>query len=183
VRGIGTIVRRLRSGRMMENPTGLGHIAVDKTAPFCSPFPMKNHFIIGKGEGVNYDWALDHVFIKTPAELTGGRVTVVEDTLKPGFHLARHHHKSMVEIFYILEGEVHFKFDDEIVIATPGMTLNVLPNRWHDVSSERGGKLITIFTPGGFDQYLSEAGALSQEDASSEAIQTALAERYDIWMK
>lgn len=91
--------------------------------------------IIAKDQGLEYDFALDHVYIKTPMELTSGRVTVVEDTLRPGFHLPRHHHKTMVEIFYILEGEIEFIFDDETILATPGMTLNVMPDVWHDVSS------------------------------------------------
>ena len=62
--------------------------------------------IVPSGQGENYDWSQDHIFLKTPHDLTGGRVTVVEDTLKPGFHLPRHYHKAMIEIFYILEGEI-----------------------------------------------------------------------------
>jgi quercetin dioxygenase-like cupin family protein len=138
--------------------------------------------VIASGQGRDYDWAKDHVYVKTAVDLTGGRVTVVEDTLKPGFHLSRHHHKSMVEIFYILEGEIRFAFDDELVVATPGMTLNIPPNVWHDVSSQPGGKLLTIFTPGGFDSYLSEIAAMAQDEQSNEAVMTRLAERYDIWM-
>ena len=37
--------------------------------------------------------------------------SLVEDTMKPGFHLGRHHHKKMTEIFYILEGELTLIFD------------------------------------------------------------------------
>ncbi len=120
--------------------------------------------------------------MKTTVDVTDGRVTVVEDTLKPGFHLARHHHRSMVEIFYVLEGEIRFAFDDELVVATPGMTINIPQNVWHDVSSEGGGKLLTVFTPGGFDSYLSEIAAMAQDKLADEALMTRLAERYDIWM-
>jgi quercetin dioxygenase-like cupin family protein len=66
---------------------------------------MKQH-IVPAGGGQDYDWSNDHVYVKTPRSMTEVRVTVVEDTLKPGFDLARHYHKKMVEIFYVLHGEV-----------------------------------------------------------------------------
>ena len=103
------------------------------------------------GAGRNYDWSNDHIFIKTTADLTGGQVTFVEDTLKPGFRLARHYHKKMTEIFYILEGAVRFVFDGEVVIATPGTTVNIPPGVHHEVDCEAGGRLLSIFCPGGFD--------------------------------
>lgn len=54
--------------------------------------------VVKKGEGKNYPWSKDHVFVKTHAAQTQGRVTLVEDTLKEGFFLKRHHHKKMVEV-------------------------------------------------------------------------------------
>ncbi|MEI8081745.1 MAG: cupin domain-containing protein [Actinomycetes bacterium] len=137
--------------------------------------------IVPAGAGQDYDWDLDHVYVKTPTEVAGGRVTVVEDTLKPGFHLARHHHKSMAEIFYILTGEVAFEFDDERITATPGVMVNIPAGIRHDVSSERGATLLTIFSPGGFDNYLSECASLTAVQSTDPEYLAALAERYDIW--
>jgi hypothetical protein len=48
--------------------------------------------------GKSYDWSSDHVLVKSTLDLSDGRVTL-EDRLKPGFHLARHHHRWMIEIF------------------------------------------------------------------------------------
>ena len=62
------------------------------------------HSVIRPGEGLHYDWTKDHIVVKTTLGITDGRVTVVEDTIKPGFHLPRHHHKRTVEIFYVLDG-------------------------------------------------------------------------------
>lgn len=137
--------------------------------------------IIPAGQGQEYDWSKDHIYIKTFQEVTQGRVTVVEDTLKPGFHLARHYHKQMTEIFYLLEGEITFMFDDQTIVTTPGMTINVPPNVWHEVRCEQGGKLITIFSPGGFDGYLRELAALSPEQFEDADLLTRLAEKYDSW--
>ena len=141
--------------------------------------------IIQAGKGPDYDWANDHVYVKTCVDLTEGRVTVVEDTLKPGFDLARHYHKMMTEIFYILDGEVAFEFDGEPepTITTPGMVLNIPPHVWHRVTSRKGARLITIFTPGGFDRYLSEMALLSAEQFADQHLMTALAEKYDSWMR
>jgi quercetin dioxygenase-like cupin family protein len=141
---------------------------------------MRQH-VVAAGQGLDYDWSQDHISVKTPMELTDGRVSVVEDVLKPGFHLPAHRHRSMVEIFYILEGEVTFAFEDETVIATPGTTLTVPPDTSHEVTCSGGGRLVTIFTPGGFDHYLAELAALSPAQLDDPDGIRRLGERYDIW--
>ena len=137
--------------------------------------------IILPGQGKSYDWSKDHVVVKSTLDLSGGRLTLVEDRLKPGFFLARHHHKKMIEIFYVLEGVVEFAFDDETVAATPGTTLNVPPDVWHEVRSVEGAKLLTIFSPGGFDSYLEELVALTEGQYGDASFMRALSERYDIF--
>jgi len=77
---------------------------------------VKQRFVPAGG-GEDYDWTNDHVYVKAPFEVSDGRVTLVEDTLKPGFFLARHHHRLMVEVFFILDGVVTFTFDDETIEA------------------------------------------------------------------
>lgn len=138
------------------------------------------HSVVLPGQGPEYEWASDHVFVKTPVEMTDGRVTVVEDRLKPGFHLPRHHHRSMVEIFVVLDGEVVFTFDDETVTAAVGTTVNVPNGVWHEAAAPNGALLITVFTPGGFDSYLAELAALGTQ-IEDPAVVLALGERYDIW--
>jgi quercetin dioxygenase-like cupin family protein len=137
--------------------------------------------IVRAGEGKSYDWSKDRVCVKSTLDLSSGRVTIVEDTLKPGFALARHHHKKMIEIFYVLEGSVEFVFDDERLVATVGTTLNVPPNVWHEVKSVDGAKLLTIFSPGGFDSYLEELVALTEGQYGDAELVRGLSERYDIF--
>ncbi len=140
------------------------------------------HHVVPPGGGPEYEWESDRILVKTPEALTGGRVTVVEDTIKPGWHLERHHHRSMVEIFLVLEGEMVFVFDDETITATAGTTVIILANEWHAARSPKGARLITVFTPGGFCLYLAELAALG-EQLNDEAVVTALGEKYDIWLK
>jgi mannose-6-phosphate isomerase-like protein (cupin superfamily) len=141
---------------------------------------MKQRIIL-PGQGTSYDWSRDHVLVKSTLDLSGGRLTLVEDRLKAGFFLARHHHKKMIEIFYVLEGVVEFAFDDETVAATPGTTVNVPPDLWHEVRSPDGAKLLTIFSPGGFDRYLEELVALTEGQYADAAFMRDLSERYDIF--
>lgn len=143
---------------------------------------MKQQIIL-PGGGKSYAWAKDHVRVKSSLDLSDGRLTLVEDTLKPGFHLDRHHHKKMIEIFYILEGSVEFVFDDERVVAAPGTTLNVPPGIWHTVTSAEGARLLTIFSPGGFDSYMEDLIALTESQYADVDFMRELAERYDIFQR
>ena len=140
-----------------------------------------NYEIIQPSEGIEYKWSSDHIFVKTIGNLAEGRVSMVEDTLKPGFQLGRHYHKKMIEIFYILEGEVTLIFDDETVIASAGTTINVPPNVWHEAKSENGAKMLSVFSPAGFEDYLAQMKTLSDEQFADEAFMQALNEKYDIW--
>lgn len=141
---------------------------------------MKQQIIL-PGQGKSYDWSKDHIVVKSTLDLSDGRLTLVEDRLKPGFTLARHHHRKMIEIFYVLDGAVEFIFDDESVVATPGTTLNVPPNVWHEVKSAEGARLLTIFSPGGFDRYLEELVVLTEGQYADAAFMRDLSERYDIF--
>lgn len=180
------------AGLLVATPGRLGDRV--EGSPLCyplialSPFnlqvpAMPNATILPPGAGTHYDWSLDHVFIKTPDALTDGRVTLVEDTLKPGFNLSRHVHRQMVEIFYILEGRAEFAFDEETHLVTPGTTIIVPSLVWHAVRAPEGCKLLTIFTPGGFDRCLAEMAQMSEAQASDPAFITALEQRFDIWRR
>ena len=138
--------------------------------------------IVESGGGPSYQWASDHICVKTGCEHADGRLTVVEDKLKPGFRLARHYHKKMTEIFYILDGEVTFNFDDQKVVASRGMTVNIPPMVMHEVTAENGARLITVFSPGGFDRYLKEMAGMTEAQFADEALMRSLSEKYDIWV-
>ena len=140
-----------------------------------------NYEIIQPGKGIEYEWSSDHIFVKTIGNLAEGRVSMVEDTMKSGFHLGRHHHKKMTEIFYILEGELTLIFDDETVVASVGTTINVPPNVWHEAKSENGAKMLSVFSPAGFEDYLAQLKTLTDEQFTDEAFMQALNEKYDIW--
>ena len=140
-----------------------------------------NKQVVLAGEGTEYKWSSDHIFVKSMGSLSEGRASMVEDTLQPGFHLARHYHKKMTEIFYILDGELTLIFDDEIVVATAGTTVNVPPNTWHEAKSAKGARMLSIFSPAGFEDYLAEMKTLTDDQFADKAFLAALNEKYDIW--
>lgn len=142
---------------------------------------MKTKEIIRNGHGENYNYSQDHCFIKLSSRHTNGELSFVEDTLKPGFYLGRHHHKIMTEVFYILEGEVELIFDDETVIGKPGDTITVPPNVWHAAKCEKGGKMLTIFKNGQFDLYLEKLSQLSDSDFANVEFMKSISAQYDIY--
>ncbi|MDH7447249.1 cupin domain-containing protein [Aquimarina sp. 2201CG14-23] len=142
---------------------------------------MKEKEVIRQGEGENYNYSQDHCFIKLSSNDTNGELSFVEDTLKPGFYLKRHHHKIMTEIFYILEGEVELIFDNETVIAKPGDTVTVPPNVWHAASCKNGGKMLTIFKNGQFDLYLEKLSKMSDDDFEDTELMKSIAAEFDIY--
>ena len=142
---------------------------------------MTKKEIIRAGKGENYDYSQDHCFVKLSSTHTNGELCLVEDTLKPGFYLGRHHHKIMTETFYILEGEVEFIFDDEVILAGPGDTVTAPPNVWHSAKCEAGGKMLTIFKNGRFDQYLKKLSQLSDTDFGDKELMVSINAEFDIY--
>lgn len=137
--------------------------------------------IVRKGEGDNYNYSQDHCFVKLSSRNTQGELCLVEDKLKPGFRLPRHHHKIMTEVFYVLEGEVEFIFDDERILCQPGDTITVPPNVWHAAKCEKGGKMLTIFKKGRFDQYLERLSKMNEEDFANQERMNSVAAEFDIY--
>ncbi|MFT6962207.1 MAG: quercetin dioxygenase-like cupin family protein [Flammeovirgaceae bacterium] len=136
---------------------------------------------IKNGEGENYNYSQDHCFIKLSSRHTNGELCMVEDTLKPEFHLKRHHHKIMTEIFYMLVGELELIFDDETIILREGDTLTVPPNVWHEAKCVDGGKMLTIFKNGEFDIFLEQLSTMNDADFSNQELMTSISAKFDIY--
>lgn len=142
---------------------------------------MKSKQYIKNGEGENYNYSQDHCYIKLSSRDTNGELCLIEDTLKPGFHLKRHHHKIMTEVFYMLVGELELVFDDETIILGEGDTISVPPNVWHEAKCEDGGKMLTIFKNGQFDIFLVQLSTMSEEDFSNQELMKSISAKFDIY--
>lgn len=142
---------------------------------------MKPTKFVRNGEGEDYNYSQDHCFIKLSSRDTNGELCIIEDTLKPGFHLNRHHHKIMTEVFYILEGEMELIFDKETIVLKEGDTITVPPNVWHEANCEKGGKMLTIFKNGEFDIFLEQLSTLTDDDFSNVEFMKSFSANFDIY--
>jgi quercetin dioxygenase-like cupin family protein len=142
---------------------------------------VKNKETIRKGHGDNYPFSQDHCFIKLSSANTNGELCFVEDNLKHGFHLKRHHHKIMTEVFYMLEGEMELVFDDETVVMQTGDTVTVPPNVWHEAKCEKGGKMLSIFKNGQFDWYLEKLSKMADSDFEDAKLMAEVNAEFDIY--
>ena len=142
---------------------------------------MQTQKFVRKGEGENYDYSQDHCFIKVSSRDTNGELCLIEDTLKPGFHLKRHHHKVMTEVFYMLIGEMELIFDDETILLKEGDTITVPPNVWHEAKCEKGGKMLTIFKNGRFDVFLEELSVLTKDHFANKEFMKSFSAKFDIY--
>jgi len=142
---------------------------------------MNTQKLVKNGDGENYDYAQDHCFVKVSSRDTNGELCLIEDTLKPGFHLKRHHHKVMTEVFYMLEGEMQLNFDDEIVVLNPGDTITVPPYVWHEARCVEGGKMLTLFKNGRFDIFLEELSNMTTEDFANPELMKSFSAKFDIY--
>ena len=134
------------------------------------------------GTGTNYDWENDHTFVKVSTDDTGGAYTLMEDNLKASFALGLHRHDHHAESFYFLEGEVDFHIDGEWIRATPGTTIHVPPGVPHACRTAGGkpAKMLMIYQPSGFDEFLAEMGRMSAADFEDAEKMAALNKKYDI---
>lgn len=142
---------------------------------------MKQKELIRNGEGPNFDYSQDHCFVKLSSHQTKGELCLIEDTLKPGFHLARHHHKIMTEVFYMLKGELELIFDDETIVLREGDTITVAPHVWHEAKCLKGGKMLTIFKNGQFDLYLERLSKMSENDFENDQLVKTVSAEFDIY--
>lgn len=142
---------------------------------------MNERELIRNGEGENYNYSQDHCFVKLSSRKTEGELCFVEDKIKPGFFLPRHHHKVMTEVFYILEGEVELIFDDETLICSPGDTITVPPNVWHAARCEKGGKMLSIFKNGRFDLYLEKLSKMTDNEFEDKELMKSISAEFDIY--
>ena len=114
------------------------------------------------GGGRSHDWARDHTFVKVGAVDTEGAFALMEDNLKREFALGLHLHRQHAETFYILDGKIHFYIDGDWIEAAPAACLHIPPGIAHAVALPPGGsgRMLMIFQPAGFDQYLAELAGM-----------------------
>lgn len=87
-----------------------------------------------------------------------GAYAVVESLAAPGCCVPMHLHQKEEEHFVVLEGTYRVAVEDKIFDVAPGTSVTVpkgVPHAWRNLSSSPG-RLLAIFTPGGFERLVQE---------------------------
>jgi len=109
-----------------------------------------------------------------------GSLAVLETTVGPGFHgPVLHRHGEMLDSFYVLDGTLNLRLDDDNVEAPAGSYAVAPPGTAHTFSNAGDDpvRVLNVFAPGGFEQYLKELAA--EGGPADPARMAAIASKYD----
>lgn len=141
-------------------------------------------YLVGPGEGLDLPLARLGTLHKVPAQVTDGRLAIVEHTLPPR-HLAAplHRHSREDELSIVLRGQLGAMLGGDLVIAPAGAYVFKPRHQWHTFWNAGDTELhfIELLLPGGFDGYFARLSPLlgAAGGPDPEAIQS-LAGEYGI---
>lgn len=102
--------------------------------------------IIHPGEGTQQ-------LLATRAQ-TGGQFSAIVDVQKAGSDTGGPMiHFKETEIWYVVEGSYEFNIGGKVVEGGPGTLIAVDAGQPHAFTAKTDGKLLMIWTPGGFEQF------------------------------
>jgi quercetin dioxygenase-like cupin family protein len=118
-------------------------------APTLAPVAVR------KDEGEARWWFGSLAEIKATAADTGGQMTIVEVTERPGSEAPLHVHHRDDEGFWILEGDVTFEVGDKTIQASAGDYVfgpRHIPHRF--TVGDAGCRMLFILVPGGIEDVI-----------------------------
>jgi quercetin dioxygenase-like cupin family protein len=114
------------------------------------PIAETNH------ESRRHTFAGATIHIKATARETNRAHSLIELTVPGHFPGATlHYHKTFVESFYVLEGQIEVIRGDETITATVGKLLHMPIGMIHGFhnATDQPARFLVICTPGGFDSF------------------------------
>jgi quercetin dioxygenase-like cupin family protein len=118
---------------------------------------------VGRGEGVRLQGpAGGPLTFKVRGEETGGALTVFENEVAPNDGPPLHVHAREDECWYVLEGELRFRFGDALDHAPAGSFVFVPRGVAHCFQNvgDRPARILVMFTPSGMERFFDRFGAL-----------------------
>jgi quercetin dioxygenase-like cupin family protein len=109
----------------------------------------------GEGDAI---WMLGGLYeMKARAEETNGAMTVAELTIPENCGPPPHLHEGG-EAVYVLEGRLRYQVGGDVVEAGPGAFFYFPPGTVETFEPIGRVRLLAIYSPGGMDQFFTEAG-------------------------
>jgi mannose-6-phosphate isomerase-like protein (cupin superfamily) len=127
------------------------------------------------------DWG-DGLVCRIPSSATGGASCTFEQTLAPGAGVPLHVHAHDDELHVVLGGTIAMRCGDRDFTAASG-TVAFLPRRVPHAFRNPGdapARLLTVFTPGGFDDLVAELRGMPPADAGDETKRDVIRARHGI---
>ncbi len=101
----------------------------------------------------------DFVTYKVRSAETDGAYFCFEVSTTPGFGPPLHAHEYR-ELFYVLEGEYEFTFEDRTITSGPGTAIAIPPNVPHTFrnASDKQARLLFVHQPAALEEFFEEFG-------------------------
>jgi len=120
-------------------------------------------FVVQHGEGEQIRGpAGGPTTIKARAETTNGTFTALENTVAPRQGPPLHIHVREDEMYYVLEGHLRFKADEQFLDAPAGSFVFIprgTPHCFQNVG-EHPARILVMFTPAGMERFFEGHAAL-----------------------
>ncbi len=124
--------------------------------------------------------ASGRVILKASGADTQGAYSLRENTVAPGFLVMPHRHRATDEAWYVIEGELTFLVEQEVVKARAGGFVLVPRGVTHAFANRGQGpaQFIVLFSPPGLELMFEELLELRAAGASTTARVAAIQARY-----
>jgi quercetin dioxygenase-like cupin family protein len=134
-----------------------------------------------RGEGETIGGATT-VTIKATGQETNGSFYLGETLIEPGFPgPPPHRHKRLHDMFYVLDGTLTMRVDDEMLDLEPGSFVCVPPGVVHTFSnaSDAPVRFLNFNTPAGWENYMRDLAATLARGTPTQEEIGQIASRYD----
>ena len=145
--------------------------------------PLEDGVFLGPGEGERIDTGFASVLVKGTGESSDGTFFLGETTVEPGFPGPPPHiHRELYDLFYVLEGALNLRDDDETIEAEAGMFACFPPGTVHTFSnpSDSPARFLNFNTPAGWESYMRDLGAAASGGMPAPDELGKIMSRYDI---
>ena len=140
-------------------------------------------WIYGPGEGETLAIGPSSLVIKATSDATSGGFFLSETTLAAGMSGPPPHvHETLHDMFYVLEGTLTIRLDDEEHAAPAGTFACAPPGTVHAFRNDSAApvRFLNFNIPGGWEQYMRDLAAASAGGTPPTPEQIAqIASRYD----
>ncbi len=140
--------------------------------------------LISAGEGKTFPLGDNgRITVKVRGDDTENKYEIHEITMAPGFESSHHFHQRTEQAYYVLEGELEFKLNEQTVRGQPGDLVRVPTGVSHAFSNPTKvwAKALEVHTGGGWEKMFEErAQAFPPGTPIDRERLDAIERRYDI---